>query len=546
MSHSRLPAYLSLDRRRFLRAAGFWAAGSVFGPSLMGCGSSDSLAIPCLGAAPPPAEQPGVTYIKASEIGCALDCNLENGRNKIHGGLATDDAAKINEAMAAASANNPITLILDGSALISGLNLPAGGYWSIAGLGCGTGFFIKSGSNSDGIHNGPPKAGNPSDPGPPAPPRGKNVTLTNFTVNGNQGDGHSGDSTSGKRQGPDTGWYCCINLMNLDNITLERLVLVNSPAYHVRFSNVGNVRVVGCVVNTPGLRTDGLHFDGPANDISISSCEFTTGDDAIALNCPEGYSGNITRVTVSNCYFNSWSLMRLETIASYNNPQRFYIDTVSVSNCTGTHGQGAFLIGQAAGSNPNSVTGLTISDCTFTAASVLEVGASFGTVSLNNVTLIPSGKYPETGYAFLRTGSLMWGATYVGTSLSLNNCSIQRNSNATVAGLILEFGSSINNVNFSGFWIGNSGAYHKIPELITVKSGSIGLVVIDGVNSNQISAPTSSGSFATIGTVSGHGVLATGWEFPDLIMADEVPYISASTHKPSIKLGGIVHSYPPS
>ena len=30
-----------------------------------------------------------------------------------------------------------------GSALISGLFLPAGGYWSIAGLGCGTGFYVK-------------------------------------------------------------------------------------------------------------------------------------------------------------------------------------------------------------------------------------------------------------------------------------------------------------------------------------------------------------------------------------------------------------------
>jgi hypothetical protein len=43
--------------------------------------------------------------------------------------------------MAAASESNPITLIIDGSGLISGLFLPAGGYWNIAGLGCGTGFL---------------------------------------------------------------------------------------------------------------------------------------------------------------------------------------------------------------------------------------------------------------------------------------------------------------------------------------------------------------------------------------------------------------------
>ena len=71
-----------------------------------------------------------MTYIRASEIGCALDCNLQNGRNRYTGGAATDDAPRINSAMAGATADNPITLIIDGSALISGLFLPAGGYWS--------------------------------------------------------------------------------------------------------------------------------------------------------------------------------------------------------------------------------------------------------------------------------------------------------------------------------------------------------------------------------------------------------------------------------
>jgi hypothetical protein len=68
-----------------------------------------------------------MTYIRASEIGCALDCDLSTGRHKTTGGAATDDAPRINAAMAGATASNPITLILDGSALISGLFLPAGG-----------------------------------------------------------------------------------------------------------------------------------------------------------------------------------------------------------------------------------------------------------------------------------------------------------------------------------------------------------------------------------------------------------------------------------
>src|SRR5579859_6888292 len=167
-----------IDRRAFLKA-GLVAAGFGFGCSLIGCDSGFS--IPCLGPAPAPTPIPGMTYLRASEIGCALDCDLRNGRNKYTGGTATDDAPRINAAMAAATADSPITLIIDGSALISGLFLPAAGNWSIAGLGCGTGFFVKSGSNSDGLHNGAANTDVTFDPGPPAPARGADVSLSNFT-----------------------------------------------------------------------------------------------------------------------------------------------------------------------------------------------------------------------------------------------------------------------------------------------------------------------------------------------------------------------------
>src|SRR5579863_9565733 len=298
-----------MDRRSFAIKAGLIMVGSAIGSPLVGC-SDYEIEIPCLGPAAAPEPVAGMKYVRASEIGCALDCDLRNGRNKHTGGAATDDGPRINAAMASASVSNPITLIIDGSALISGLFLPAGGYWSIAGLGCGTGFFVKAGTNNDGIHNGPPGANVPADPGPPAPARGSNVSLSNFTLNGNRGNGQNGDSTTGATQGnlnPGGTWYIGINLMNLDNIHIENVVVVNTPSYHFRLSNVGQVTVSGCVMQSHGPSTDGLHFDGPANDISITNCQFTTDDDAIALNCPEGHSGNISRVTVTNCKFNSWS-----------------------------------------------------------------------------------------------------------------------------------------------------------------------------------------------------------------------------------------------
>jgi hypothetical protein len=489
-----------------------------------------------------------MTYIRASEIGCALDCDLSSGHNKRKGGPATDDGPRINAVMAGATAENPITLIIDGSALISGLFLPAGGHWSIAGLGCGTGFFVKSGTNNDGIHNGP-NAGITSDPGPPAPVRqGMSVSLSNFTLNGNRGNGHIGDSTGGMQQGRGGVGYFGINLMNLNNIVIEKVVVVNSPAYHIRFSNVGNVSVSGCVFRTTGTFSDGLHFDGPANDIAIANCQFTTGDDSIALNCPEGYSGDILRVTVTNCTFNSWSLMRLYTA---NAAYKCLINTVTVSNCIGTLREYAFVIGLGYPSLPDAVNGLTVSDCSLTAPMVLGIQENFGSIALRNVTLVPVQSNvvwnPQANKtsAFLRPSPVDGTLDYVGSSLAFDHCAIQRTSNTDVAAVVLENGSMIESLVFNGFDLQDAGSYSNAQELLNLGSASIEQLVINSLDSSNIKAPVSAGGFASFASnsVSGAALLATGWEFPDAVVANGVPYISANSGAPSIKVNGVVEPY---
>jgi len=537
-----------MDRRRFMRKAAAFAAGSALGSSLIGCASFEvEASLPCLGPAAPPAPVPGMTYIWASKIGCALDCDLLLGLNKYTGGPATDDGPRINAAMAGASATNPITLIIDGSALISGLFLPAGGYWGIAGLGCGTGFFVKTGTNNDGIHNGSSQVMS-NDPGPPVPAvRGMNVTLSNFTLNGNAGTGFDGDSTTGNKRGNSVAWFFGINLINLNNIAIANLVVVNTPTYHIRFCNVGNVSVSGCVFQGVGANSDGIHFDGPDNDITISNCSFAVQDDSIALNCPEGYYGNISRVTVTNCTFNSFSMMRLYT-TSGTSP--YTIDTVKVSNCTGIFTDAVFFIGIFGVSPPNAVTGLTVSGCNFTAPVLLGVAECFGNIVLTNVTFVPANANDwipsETNHvpAILRPPSTFAPVPFTGSSLILQNFVIMRNSDIEVAGLILEVGMAIDYLEIDGFSLQDAGPFQPVPVLIDIEEGSIGQLVINSSESQKIAAPVSPGGFSSVGSVSGVGVLATDWEFPDAVMANEVPYISATTGLPSIKIDGVVEPYP--
>lgn len=487
-----------------------------------------------------------MTYIRASEIGCALDCDLTTGRNKHTGGAATDDGPRINAAMAGASASHPITLIIDGSALVSGLFMPAGGHWSIAGLGCGTGFFAMIGTNNDVIHNGPSNAANPFDPGPPAPARGMNVSLSNFTVNGNQGTGFNGNSTSGMPEGLPRLWYCAVNLMNLDNITIENVVIVRSPAYNVRLSNVGHVTVSGCVIESQGANTDGLHFDGPANDIAISNCQFSTGDDSIALNAPEGHGGDISRVTVSGCTFRSFSLMRLYT--TNGGPDKFIIDNVSVSNCSGWLLEAAFLIGLANNSLPNSIASLTVSDCKLGGPAILEIAENFGMINLKNVVFTPDQTdaiwLGPSGFS--RPTAIYGAITSLGSSLIFENCSINRTQDIIAPASILANNSRIEYLAFNGFEVQNGRKYPALPQLLEIGQGSIGQLVFNSANSNDIEGPISEGGFAYVETVSGTGVLATGWEFPDAVMANDVPYISAETGLPSIKINGVVTLYSPS
>ena len=82
-----------------------------------------------------------------------------------------------------------------------------------------------------------------------------------------------------------------------------------------------------------------------------------------------------------------------------------------------------------------------------------------------------------------------------------------------------------------------------MPNLLKIGSGSIGQLVFDSLDSNNIHAPVSAGGFSSVGSVSGAGVLATGWEFPDAVMANGVPYISANSGVPSIKVNGVVEPY---
>ena len=99
-------------------------------------------------------------------------------------------------------------------------------------------------------------------------------------------------------------------------------------------------------------------------------------------------------------------------------------------------------------------------------------------------------------------------------------------------------------MTFNGFVVQDAGEYKPVQNFILIGWGSIGQLVLDALSTNNINRLIAEREFPSIRSVSGGGVLATGWEFPNSVMANGVPFISANTGLPSIKLGGIVEPFP--
>ena len=234
----------------------------------------------------------------ASDLGCILDCNLNTGLTAT-GEPATDNTALLNAFLATASATNPVSLTLDGPTLTTGL-LIHGGHTTIEGIGPGSGLFLKSASNSHAIrnHSGPasrrPRLRPPRTchelklrhhrPQPAAQRQPRQRHLRQHR--------HTASPTTVGRQDHALRHR---HYVNCTAVWLEDLILHDLTTYAVCLSNCAAVVCRNLRITTPRDRNcDGIHFNGPASDIHISDCFFQTGDDAIALNAPEGFGGDIS------------------------------------------------------------------------------------------------------------------------------------------------------------------------------------------------------------------------------------------------------------
>jgi polygalacturonase len=154
------------------------------------------------------------------------------------------------------------------------------------------------------------------------PSKGSNVAIKNIKIEGNRSGPNA--IVSDPHGSP---WLPGIAISNVNGLTLDTVWIYDAPTYAFIGDNISNVTVLNSRFESPShaINTDGFHVDGPADHITVSGGYFYTGDDAIALNAPEGYSGTIVNVAITNPGVNTGSLNGLREYGT--------VQSVTVNGC---------------------------------------------------------------------------------------------------------------------------------------------------------------------------------------------------------------------
>jgi hypothetical protein len=475
---------------------------------------------------------------KASDLGCALDCVITTGLTRA-GTTPTDDTALLNTFLATASATNPVKLILDGCAYTTGLVIAAPGYTTIEGIGWQSGIFVASGANQNGITIGatgsaPFGLGAGGAYNATLPARSAaNVILRDFTLNGN-GAGNNGDGAGAL-------------IVNTAGILVDHVNFLQACYFALTISNSSGILVRGCSFTSTATLHDGIHLDGPVEDVLIAHCVFSTGDDAIAVNCPEGYGGDISRVAVVNCIFdNSLTAMRIYTSlqpAAMPSNNLHKARQIVVSNCTGRTQVCAFSLGingpdgNQSLTNVNQIEDLLIENCDISSDTSAKglgwilVSDAVGLIQARGCVMrAPLGSAPFVMFN---------GASQVG-HVVLSDITILRNPDGYSTPALFDNTNaiSVGKLTLNGARVTDEAGtnYAAIPAALVFGAG-VAELVIHALDMDHFSALT--WSFANVAIARGAGLLGTGAQIPDATMDSDALYLSSNAGGAlSIKIGG--------
>lgn len=280
--------------------------------------------------------------VYASTAGAALDSNLKTG-----GG--TDDTAALQKILNRAESGTPLHLIIDGPALVSGLNV-----YSNTTLECidGGGLFLKEGSNRAIVRNVHRSRDAIID---------EHITIRGCFLHGNKNGQLGAMRTASWEKGgkphqfrsnqeADGSYMAGLQILGVNYLTVENVTIWNVRAFSSHVANANRVDFRNVIADNgikPGdhwYNMDGFHFNGPLRNLTIDGLKAHTYDDGLTLAAndatddlrinnemgPYVGQGPIMDVTVNNVQF----MDSLRGIRLLSSTQR--LDRVAINNVTGT------------------------------------------------------------------------------------------------------------------------------------------------------------------------------------------------------------------
>jgi len=273
----------------------------------------------------------GKNIVLASQTGARLDSCVING-----GG--TDDTAILQAVLDRATEPGGLHLIMDGAALISGLQLHSN--TTIECLNSSCGFFLAPQSNQALLRNIHMNLqGERQD---------CNIQLIGGTYNHNcRNQVHHLQREKIAANGDvlnDEKWIIGFEFYGVENLTVRDLTLRNQRTFGMLIANWRHVVMENIIIDLPDLmdcqNQDGIHFWGPGQFLSMRNIKGRSGDDFIAL-APDEYDmvSDITDVVIDGVFLDDADQgIRLLS------RDKGRLDRVTIRNVTGTYKSFGFYI----------------------------------------------------------------------------------------------------------------------------------------------------------------------------------------------------------
>ncbi|OFY54430.1 MAG: hypothetical protein A2X22_09975 [Bacteroidetes bacterium GWF2_49_14] len=313
---------------------------------------------------------PNVIY--ASRAGLKLDSN-------VHTGGGTDETNEIQSILDKALETGNLHFIMDGAALIRGINIHSN--TTIECLNSSCGFFLAAQSNRSVIQNANlNKTGERRD---------KNITLQGGTYNQNCKNQVHHLTEQGKEI-----WVIGMEFYGVENLTVRDVTIRDQRTFAMLVANWYRVNMENISIELPGYmqaeNQDGIHFWGPGQYLTMRNIQGTSGDDFIALAPDENDSvSSITDVLIDGVFLNNADQgIRL---LSRDDGR---LDRVIIKNVTGTYRSFGFYINpffEGKGGNFGSIVFDTINlqhskpNYTYTTPFLFRLGGRIESLILKNI-----------------------------------------------------------------------------------------------------------------------------------------------------------------